>query len=238
MRLFGTRLRKALLVLCFLAVGWMVWEIAAWPDVERLRRENPETTAFIDLYRARQRQAGKDGAVRQSWAPYARISPQMKLAVLSAEDIGFFSHNGFALAEIKEAVKEAIEEREFPRGASTITQQLARNLWLSPSRSPLRKLREAALTWQLERNLPKKRILEIYLNVAEFGPGVYGAEAAARYYFGESAADLDEREAAQLAAGLSRPSRWNPSSDSKAYRRHVEVVRTRMQKAQWLWKLI
>ena len=125
-----------------------------------------------------------------------------------------------------------------PRGASTITQQVAKNLWLSPSYNPLRKLKEALLTRQLERALSKRRILEIYLNVAEFGPGVYGAEAAAQRYFGVAAAGLDEPQAAQLAAGLPRPSSWHPGSSSRAYANRTRRILGRMARAQWLWKAI
>jgi len=125
-----------------------------------------------------------------------------------------------------------------PRGASTITQQLAKNLWLSPSRSPVRKVKEAILTWQLERRLAKTRILELYLNVVEFGPGVWGAEAAARHYFARPAAELDEDQAARLAAALPSPTKWYPGSSSAAYRRHVDSVRRRMDKADFLRRQI
>ena len=155
-----------------------------------------------------------------------------------AEDIGFFDHQGFAVAEIRDSVRGAVEEGKALRGASTISQQLAKNLWLSPSRNPLRKVEEAILTWQLERDLDKRRILELYLNVVELGPGLYGAGAAARRYFGKAAADLDEDEAAQLAASLTRPSTWHPGSSSRGYRRRVELIRRRMDKAQFLWKEI
>ncbi|HEY2992007.1 MAG TPA: biosynthetic peptidoglycan transglycosylase, partial [Methylomirabilota bacterium] len=127
---------------------------------------------------------------------------------------------------------------ELPRGASTISQQLVKNLWLSPSRDPLRKTREAILTWQLERTLGKRRILELYLNVVEFGPGVWGVESASRRYFGKPAADLGDDEAALLAAALPSPAAWHPGSSSAAYRRHVEAVRRRMDKAQFLRRLI
>ena len=127
-----------------------------------------------------------------------------------AEDINFFTHHGFDLGEIGKVVDAAMADGELQRGASTLTQQLAKNLWLSPSRNPLRKVKEAILTWQLERTLPKRRILELYLNVAEFGPGIFGAEAAARRYFGKPAAALDAAESAQLAASLPNPRRWHP----------------------------
>ncbi len=221
-----------------LAVAWLAWRAATWPDVAALATANPETTAFIERYRARQKRAGASDAVAWRWVPYGRISPHLKRAVLVAEDIGFFDHRGFAGAEIRDAVRTAWRERELPRGASTLTQQVAKNLWLSPSRNPLRKLEEALLTRQLERHLDKRRILEIYLNVAEFGPGVYGAEAAARRYFGTSAAGLSERQAAELAAALPRPATWHPGAGGRGYRRHVERIRGRMDKAQWLWKLI
>jgi monofunctional biosynthetic peptidoglycan transglycosylase len=166
------------------------------------------------------------------------MSPALKRAVLVAEDIGFFSHRGFALAEMQNALEEALRDRELPRGASTITQQLAKNLWLSPSRNPLRKGKEALLTWQLERTLSKRRILELYLNVVEFGPGVYGAGAASRRYFGKAAADLDESEAAHLAAALPNPAAWHPGVSNAGYRRHVASIERRMSRAAFLLKQI
>jgi len=131
-------------------------------------------------------------------------------------------------------VTKTLEEGEAPRGASTITQQLAKNLWLSPSRNPLRKLEEAILTWQLERTLRKRRILELYLNLAEFGPGVYGVEAASRRYFAKPASGLTDGEAAQLAASLPSPATWHPGSSRPGYQRHVESIRRRMVKATFL----
>ena len=219
-------------------LAWAGWEYWTWPDVARLARERPVTTAFIEEYRARQREAGKPEKVVWPWTPYAAISPNLKRAVLVAEDIGFFSHHGFALKEMQNAMEEALREGGLPRGASTITQQLAKNLWLSSSRSPLRKLREAVLTWQLERALPKRRILELYLNVAEFGPGVYGAGAASQRYFGKAAADLEPREAAALAAGLPRPRAWHPGAASSAYQRRVVSILNRMDKAAFLARQI
>ncbi len=174
----------------------------------------------------------------RTWVPYAAISPHLKRAVLVAEDIGFFSHRGFEPAELRNAVERALETQEMPRGASTITQQLAKNLWLSPSRDPVRKTKETILTWQLERRLPKRRILELYLNVAEFGPGVYGAEAASRRYFGRPASELGEDEAAQLAAALPSPRAWHPGATGAGYRRYVETIKRRMAKAEFLAKLI
>jgi len=166
------------------------------------------------------------------FTPYSGIAPALKRAVLVAEDIRFFEHHGFDYGEMKTALEDALEEREVPRGASTITQQLAKNLWLSPSRNPLRKVKEAILTWQLERKLSKTRILELYLNVAELGPGLYGAGAASRRYFGKSPADLSEDEAAQLAASLPNPDDWHPGCGSRAYARHVRRVRARMAVAR------
>jgi monofunctional biosynthetic peptidoglycan transglycosylase len=216
--------------------AWLGWEALTWPDVRALARRNPTTTAFIERHRAERRAAGRDAGVAWTWVPFAAISPHLKRAVVVAEDITFFSHRGFELAEMREALARALEDGELPRGASTITQQLAKNLWLSPSRSPVRKLREAILTWQLERALGKRRLLELYLNVAEFGPGVYGAEAASRRYFGKPAAALDEAEAARLAASLPAPRHWHPGSGSGAAEEHAARIRRRMERAQFLWK--
>lgn len=237
------RLAAALLLLGALAVGlFALYEWATWPDVAALARRDPPTTAFIDRYRERQQEPGAKGKGRGlEWrpVPLARIAPALRVAVLVAEDIDFFSHHGFATGEMKKALAEAWEDKEVPRGASTLTQQLAKNLWLSPSRNPWRKVKEALLTRDLERHLTKRRILELYLNVAELGPGVYGAEAAARRWFGKSAAALSDREAAELAASLPKPSSWHPGSGSKVYRRRVETVLRRMDRAGgWLRPLV
>ena len=227
-------LRNAVVFLVLALLIFVGWEAWTWPDVGALARRNPPTTAFIERYRAQHRAAGRDDRVSRPWVPYAAIAPGVKRAVLVAEDINFFSHRGFDLGEIRIAVTRAIEDVEAPRGASTITQQLAKNLWLSPSRNPFRKLEEAILTWQLERTLPKRRILELYLNVVELGPGVYGVEAASRRYFAKPASAVTDDEAAELAAGLPSPARWHPGSTRPGYRRHVESIKRRVAKATFL----
>jgi monofunctional biosynthetic peptidoglycan transglycosylase len=229
--------RLAVVVMCAAAV-WIAVEIWTWPSVGRLAVERPTTTAFIEQYRAAQRAAGRPDRVAWTWTPYAAVSPALKRAVLVAEDVNFFSHHGFAIDEMQSALEDALRDRELPRGASTISQQLAKNLWLSRSRNPLRKAKEALLTWQLERRLSKRRILELYLNVAEFGPGIYGVGAASQQYFGKAAADLDEHEAAQLAAALPNPSGWRPGSASPGYRRRVAAIERRMERAAFLGKQI
>jgi monofunctional glycosyltransferase len=230
--------RRFLLLGALALAAWLGWEAATWPDVKALAIRPPTTTAFIERHKERERAAGRpaQGAIR--WAPYASISPDIKRAVLVAEDINFFSHRGFDWGEIKVAVEEALHESEGPRGASTISQQLVKNLWLSPSRNPLRKVKEAILTWQLERALSKRRILEVYLNVAEFGPGIYGVGAAAQAYFGKTPADLGEEDASLLAASLPRPASWHPGSRSRAYQRYAAAIRARMDKADFLRKQI
>ncbi len=230
---WGRRLLATGLAALGLFAAYEAWR---WPDVGALARRRPATTAFIERYRAEARAAGRDDRIAWVWTPYAAISPDLKRAVLVAEDINFFSHHGFDSGEMRSAVAQAIEDGELPRGASTVTQQLAKNLWLSPARNPVRKLEEAILTWRLERTLHKRRILELYLNVAEFGPGTYGVEAASRRYFGTSAAELGPEEAAQLAASLPNPAAWHPGSASRAYQRHVASILRRMGRAEFLRK--
>ena len=232
------RVLRALGLLGLVAVGWLAWEAWTWPDVASLARRPPATTAFIERWRAARRQAGRDDRVDRRWVAYEAISPSVKVAVLVAEDINFFAHRGFDGGEIRRALSQAVEDREMPRGASTITQQLAKNLWLSPSRDPLRKAREAILTWQLERTLDKRRLLELYLNVVEFGPGVWGVESASRRYFGKAAGELEDDEAARLAASLPSPTTWHPGATGAAYRRHADRIRRRMDRVQFLRRLI
>ncbi|MFL6193249.1 MAG: monofunctional biosynthetic peptidoglycan transglycosylase [Thermoanaerobaculia bacterium] len=227
------RRRRLLFVILGLLAAWIAWEALAWPDVAALKDRHPKSTAFIDKYRG-WGLLGPKREVKWKWVPYSRISSNLKRAVIVSEDIRFFSHAGFDDAEIKAALQDAWEEKELPRGASTITQQVAKNLWLSGSYNPLRKVKEAILTHQLEEELSKRRILEVYLNVAEFGKGIYGAEAAARHYYGRSAASLSSRQAAELAASLPRPRSWHPGVTSRGYQRKVRIIQRRMAVARWL----
>jgi monofunctional biosynthetic peptidoglycan transglycosylase len=218
------------------AAGAYQW--LTWPDVAALAEHPPKTTAFMEAYRARQRAAGKPSDVAWRRVPWSAIAPGLKRAVVSGEDMEFFFHHGFSTAELKAALKAAMEEGKPLRGASTITQQLAKNLWLSPSRNPWRKVKEALLTRSLERHLTKRRILELYLNVVEFAPGVYGAEAAARTFFGEPASALTDHQAAMLAAGLPRPSTWHPGRTTSGYLAYVSNIEQRMSRATFIWRYI
>ena len=223
-------LRVAGLVL-LLAICLVVLWVTTWPDVAPLATRFPETTAFIERDRAK--------GVKVRWRPvaYDNIADDLKLAVLVAEDINFFSHRGFDTFEMSQAARDAFEGGRV-RGASTITQQLAKNLWLSPEKTAWRKLEEAVLSWRLERALSKRRILELYLNVVQFGPGTYGAAAASSRYFGVPPSQLTADQAAQLAASLPRPSTWHPGASSSGYARHVERIRGRMERATWLERLL
>lgn len=231
-----SRRRTLRRLLAALALAFFAYQAVTWPSVRALAKQNPKTTAFIERYKARQKKAHQGAAVAWRWVSYDRISGNLKRAVLVAEDINFFSHRGFDLGELQIAVKESALNGDRLRGASTLTQQTAKNLWLSPSHNPWRKVKEALLTAELEYFLSKSRILEIYLNVAEFGPGVYGAEAAAKHYFHKSADRLTASEAAQLAASLPKPSKWHPGSPSQAYNKRVPIILERMEKAEFLKK--
>ena len=234
----GRAWRRFVLVGLLALGAWLAYEVWTWPRVGALATRPPRSTAFIERYREEQRAAGRDDRVQWTWVAYPAISTEIKRAVLVAEDIRFFAHGGVDLDEMEDALERAVERKTLPRGASTITQQLAKNLWLTPSRNPLRKLREAILAWQIERTLSKRRILELYLNVAELGPGCYGVEAAARRYFGKAAADVGPAEAAQLAASLPNPRLWHPGSTSRAYRAHVMRIARRVERANWLDPLL
>jgi monofunctional biosynthetic peptidoglycan transglycosylase len=183
--------------------------LVSLPDVSYLAHENPTETALM-------RERG--GEAVQHWIPLDRISESLVQAVIMAEDAGFYGHEGFDIHEIEQAFKRNWEEGRTVRGASTITQQLAKNLFLTTERSYLRKLKEAILTRRLEKELTKDRILELYLNVIEWGDGIYGAEAASQQVFGKSAADLSVVEAATLAAMIPNPFRLDPCKSPHANR--------------------
>jgi len=222
------RLGQAVLALLALGFGCAAYAFLTLPDVRVLRTQNPPTTAFIEL-RAREAEAhGLPVRHIQRWVPYSRISSNLKRAVLVAEDSAFWQHDGVDYGQLKDAMEENIERMEFVRGASTITQQLAKNLYLSPSKNPIRKLRELLITRRLEAELSKQRILEIYLNVIEWGDGIYGAEAAARQYFGISAAQLAPSESALLAGALVNARLLDPGHPTARLRRRQQMILHRM----------
>jgi monofunctional biosynthetic peptidoglycan transglycosylase len=198
------------------------------PDVRPLRTANPATTAFIELRAREARRRGEAPRRVQQWVRYDRISQHLKRAVLVAEDSGFWEHEGVDVDSLRESVELNIEKGAFIRGGSTITQQLAKNLYLSPSRNPLRKLRELVIARRLEAELPKRRILELYLNVIEWGDGVYGAEAAARTYFSEPASAINPDQAALLAGAIINPRVYSPARPNARLRARLRLIRARM----------
>jgi monofunctional biosynthetic peptidoglycan transglycosylase len=176
-------------------------------------------------YRERQWETkGLRRRIDQRWVPLAAISPYVVKAVIIAEDDKFWAHEGFDFEAIQMAVEKDLKKRQFKAGGSTISQQLAKNLYLTPAKNPVRKLKEAILTWRLERNLTKRRIIELYLNVAEWGDGVFGIEAAARHHFGKTAVALSPREAAALAVVLPSPLRYRPGGGSRYLESRAEAI--------------
>lgn len=198
------------------------------PDVRALATTNPQTTAFMELRKREAAEAGKKFAIRQRWVPYTQISNNLRRAVLVAEDAAFFDHDGIDLKELRASLEMNWEEGRFTRGASTITQQLAKNLYLSPTRNPMRKLKELFITRRLEAALTKRRILEIYLNVIEWGDGIFGADAASRAYFGRPASHLTADEAALLAGAIINPREHNPAHPTARLRRRQQIIAGRM----------
>ncbi len=233
----------ALGVVAFIVFA-LLYELATFPRVSKLRDNNPETTALIEARLREARERGEQPKRVQQWVPLDRISVHLVRAVLAGEDSNFATHNGFDYEAIqkawdqaqRDAAKEAKQQGEdesgwipampsFKRGASTISQQLAKNLYLSTERSFVRKAREAAITYFMEKNLSKRRILEIYLNVIEWGDGIYGAEAAARTYFRKSAAELTPQEAAFLSAIIPNPrTEFNPQLKPKRVARRQRII--------------
>jgi monofunctional biosynthetic peptidoglycan transglycosylase len=222
------KVRRATATLLAAAFAYAAYLYVSLPDVRPLRTSPPETTAFIELRAREARCKGQEPRRLQRWVNYARISQNIKRAVLVAEDAKFWQHEGVDFEQIKESMEVNIERLEFARGASTITQQLAKNLYLSPSKNPVRKIRELLIARRLEAELTKQRILELYLNVIEWGDGIYGVEAAARAYFGKGAGDLAPEEAALLAAAISSPRVFNPAHPSGRLRRRQQMILRRM----------
>jgi monofunctional glycosyltransferase len=194
------------------------------PSAEPLRIENPRTTALMEARAEQAADRGKTVRHSHQWVPLARISPWLRRAVVNSEDARFYEHDGFDIVETEVALELAAERGRLGRGASTITQQLAKNLWLGEERTVWRKLREYFLARRLE-DLGKRRVLELYLNVAEWGDGIYGAEAAARAWFNKPAMELSPDESSVLAAMLPAPRRRSPQHpDPRLRKRAFEIL--------------
>jgi len=241
----GYWMKTLFLILFGAIIVWLGYEVLTFPSVSKLRTENPTTSSMIEYRISEAINEKREPRKYQIWMPIEQISPNLQRAVLAGEDTHFFQHDGFDWDAIEKAWDEAQKEGEkeakaegdydpndwippmpsFKRGASTITQQLAKNLYLSEERNFFRKGREAVITYFLEKDLSKKRILELYLNVIEWGDGIYGAEAASRYYFNKSASSLTTQEAAYLSAMIPSPLNvFNPKKNPKRVVRRQKVI--------------
>jgi monofunctional biosynthetic peptidoglycan transglycosylase len=223
------RIRSIVWIVLFLIpISAGVYLLSYWPEVERLARSNPKTTALIE---ARQTVRGEQGSPPSlAWRSLGQISPHLQRAVVVAEDARFYQHAGFDWEAIVEAAERDWAAKSFEYGGSTISQQLVKNLYLSSEKSPIRKVKEALITSVMEAKLKKRRILEVYLNVVEWGERIYGAEAASDYYFSKSAAELTPQEAAFLAAILPAP-RYYQNHRSTAYlQKRIDFILQAMQK--------
>ena len=223
-------MKRVFLVILIALLAWLTYEVLTFPDVAALADEHPETTAFMERRKKELRRAGKDDTILYQWVPYGRISSNLRRAVLVSEDNQFYEHQGVDVEAMREALRKDWERKKITHGGSTITQQLAKNLYLSPSKNPLRKIKEYFIARSLEKHLSKKRILEIYLNVVEMGERVYGAEAASRYYFRKSAAALTVSQAALLAGALPNPRVMNPGSPNGRLRARQRIILSRLRR--------
>jgi len=208
--------------------GCLAYAYLTLPDVRPLRTTNPATTAFIEIRKREAEDAGKKPRRVQTWVTYERISSNLKRAVLVTEDASFFDHEGIDFTEMEKSFELNWRKGHFLRGGSTITQQLAKNLYLSPSKNPMRKVREFLIARRLEAELSKRRIFEIYLNVIEWGDGIYGIEAASRAYYRVPAAALSPDQAAMLASMIFNPRKYNPAAPTPFLAKRQQLVLGRM----------
>jgi monofunctional biosynthetic peptidoglycan transglycosylase len=204
---------SVLALLVFFAID--VGRYFFYPNVADLSKNRPGKTAFMEYREDMWKEKGIKKKISTSWVPLSQISPYAMKAVIIAEDDKFWSHEGFDFEAMQKALEKDIKKKKFKAGGSTISQQLAKNLYLTPDKNPIRKIKEAILTWRIEQQLSKRRIMELYLNVAEWGDGMFGIGAAARKYYGKSAGGLGPREAAELAAALPNPRRFRPDGSSQ-----------------------
>jgi len=202
-----------------------------YPDIGKLVEENPVKTAFMESREAEWKEEGLDKKkIHQQWVSLHNVSPNLIKAVLIAEDDKFWKHGGFDYQAIERSIEKDIAAKKFKMGGSTISQQLAKNLYLSSSKNPVRKIKEAILTWRIEKTLSKRRILELYVNLVEWGDGIFGIDQAARHYFGVTPARLTAQQASKLAAILPNPIKFSPTGSSSYVRNRSRIIYAIMRK--------
>lgn len=213
-----------LFILLFILGGVLdIGRYFVYPNVSDLIETNPVPTAFMEYRQAEWAEQNRELQINQKWVRMSQISPNIIKAVLIGEDDKFWNHDGFDVKGMEQALEKTLTKGKVA-GGSTISQQLSKNLYLSPSKNPVRKIKEAIITWRIEKTLSKRRILEIYLNVAEWGDGIFGIEAAARHYYHKSAKNLSGLEAARLAAVLPNPIKYNPTGDQKYVQNRSRII--------------
>ncbi len=212
-------LKNISLVLLSYVILYFAYHIATFPDVYVLLKKNPNSTNLIEQRMEHYEDTGKKVKKQQKWVSYNKISPNIKRAIISSEDGRFLIHNGIDYTALYEVLKASIRKRRLIRGASTITMQLAKNLYLSPEKTITRKIKEMIIATSIENNLPKWRIFEIYLNIIELGKGIFGVESACKYYFGKSSRYVSKWQAASISAIMPFPLKYSPHSKSNVIRR-------------------
>jgi monofunctional glycosyltransferase len=225
-------LKKALLIMVLLAelcVLYVVYIFLTLPDVEYLKTGNPKTSAIMEQRKKEAEELGKTLKIRQKWVSYNAIPQLLKNTVLTSEDASFYSHDGIDYYELKESIKKNLEKGKISRGGSTITQQLAKNLFLSTERSYFRKIKEFFIAKKLEKYLSKDRILYLYLNVIEFGNGIFGVEAASEFYFGKPVGSLSLSEIVRLVSVIPMPLKVTPVSGTRYLKWRARLLLTRIK---------
>ena len=227
----ASKARQALAGVALLLAAFVAYVVAGLParaEVRKLAKRNPDRTSVMKQRDREAQRAGRKHRIQKSWVPLSRMSRHLVHAVLASEDQKFFGHEGLDWEAIEKVIEEDRRGFRFSRGGSTITQQLAKNLYFTTDRTVTRKIKEAIVARWLEEELGKKRILELYLNVIEWGEAVFGAEAAARYHFGTSAAQLGAEQAARLAAMVPSPRRYGPDRNTPYLERRTATILAQM----------
>lgn len=214
---------KTIILLLLLAGAIDIGRYFIYPNIDDLKDIRPIPTAFMEYRQNEWADENRDMEITQKWVSMSQISPNVIKAVLIGEDDKFWNHDGFDVNGMEQALERSLKKGSVA-GGSTISQQLSKNLYLSPSKNPVRKIKEAIITWRIEHALSKRRILELYLNVAEWGDGIFGIEAAARHYYHKSAKNLTGLEAAHLAAVLPNPIKYDPTGSQKYVQNRSRII--------------